>query len=607
MKPRRCLLIALLPLLLAAIAPAADAWFEVRSPHFTVISDAGEKRGRDVAMRLEQMRSAFGVVVNRDHVNIPVPVVVVAFKSGKELRRYAPLFNGKPIELAGIYQQGQDRNYIALDLSANNALEAIFHEYGHMLLNGNYPTMPLWFDEGFAQYYETLTVDHTRVQVGKPPESAPYVFQQFRLMPVEQLLAVQHGSREYNESGDHRTIFYLQSWLLVHYLFDRKKLKEMSEYAYLVESQHVLPVDALQRAFGLTPAQLQKELESYMRGITVTTYTLSREIQPTEFTSRPLDPVDAAAALADLHLHEMDYQAQAISELEAILQTSPANLSAHAGLGYAYLRRGDLEKAGPHFREAAKDTKDARVLYYSAMLAHMRGASSAEDYADMKQKAAKAVALDPDFADAYSMLAYGEAGLGEYEDATRAIQKAFELSPRNESYAMYLGEMYMAQKKWEEAAAIFTVLKQSPNGPMVAQAQSALELIERAKSSKAVRVSMSGDRIEMSGESAAPALVRRSGRAALPPEGPTPAPVIDKRPMQFLKGTLVAVDCTTETTATMTVSAAGKKWTFQTLDRQHIVLMGADRFSCDWKNVKVAINYRLTAPNAGELFSIEVQ
>src|SRR5438105_3680636 len=129
-------LIALM-LLWTAAAAGADTWFEVRSPHFTVVTDAGEKRGREVAMRLEQMRAAFGVIVNRDHVNIPIPVEVVAFRSSKEIRKYSPLFNGKPVELAGYYQPGQDRNYIALDLSANNALEATFHEYGHMLLNGN--------------------------------------------------------------------------------------------------------------------------------------------------------------------------------------------------------------------------------------------------------------------------------------------------------------------------------------------------------------------------------------------------------------------------------------------------------------------------------------
>ena len=40
---------------------AGDAqWVEIRSPNFSVITDAGDKRGRDVALHFEQMRSVFG-------------------------------------------------------------------------------------------------------------------------------------------------------------------------------------------------------------------------------------------------------------------------------------------------------------------------------------------------------------------------------------------------------------------------------------------------------------------------------------------------------------------------------------------------------------------
>ena len=32
-------------------------WIEVHTAHFSVITDAGEKRGREVALRMEQMRA----------------------------------------------------------------------------------------------------------------------------------------------------------------------------------------------------------------------------------------------------------------------------------------------------------------------------------------------------------------------------------------------------------------------------------------------------------------------------------------------------------------------------------------------------------------------
>src|SRR6202044_1410124 len=64
----------------APIVFAGEAqWVEVRSPNFSVITDAGEKRGRDVAMRFEQMRGVFGALMTKANVNLPVPLQIVAF------------------------------------------------------------------------------------------------------------------------------------------------------------------------------------------------------------------------------------------------------------------------------------------------------------------------------------------------------------------------------------------------------------------------------------------------------------------------------------------------------------------------------------------------
>ena len=45
-------------LLILNIVPLAFAsdpqWVEVRSPHFNVVTDAGEKRGRETALKFEQ-------------------------------------------------------------------------------------------------------------------------------------------------------------------------------------------------------------------------------------------------------------------------------------------------------------------------------------------------------------------------------------------------------------------------------------------------------------------------------------------------------------------------------------------------------------------------
>jgi hypothetical protein len=66
-------------------------------------------------------------------------VQIVAFRNGKELRQFAPMFEDKPIEFAGLFQQGSDRSFILLDVAAENPWTVVFHEYAHQfqLMNGN--------------------------------------------------------------------------------------------------------------------------------------------------------------------------------------------------------------------------------------------------------------------------------------------------------------------------------------------------------------------------------------------------------------------------------------------------------------------------------------
>jgi hypothetical protein len=61
MTRRRSAVVAIVALIwwfLPGSARAADAWVEVKSPHFTVISDAGERAARSTAFDWEQLRIA---------------------------------------------------------------------------------------------------------------------------------------------------------------------------------------------------------------------------------------------------------------------------------------------------------------------------------------------------------------------------------------------------------------------------------------------------------------------------------------------------------------------------------------------------------------------
>jgi hypothetical protein len=58
-----------------------DTWIEVRSPNFTVISDASIKKARQVAKRLEQFRSVFHTAFPKLRMDPGSPLIVYAARN----------------------------------------------------------------------------------------------------------------------------------------------------------------------------------------------------------------------------------------------------------------------------------------------------------------------------------------------------------------------------------------------------------------------------------------------------------------------------------------------------------------------------------------------
>lgn len=87
------LLLVMLLCVLTMSAPAADPspWLEIHSTHFTVITDAGEKKGKEVALRFEQMRAVFAILLMKDRLNESLPLTILAFKNDKDYYQSAPL------------------------------------------------------------------------------------------------------------------------------------------------------------------------------------------------------------------------------------------------------------------------------------------------------------------------------------------------------------------------------------------------------------------------------------------------------------------------------------------------------------------------------------
>src|SRR2546423_1057382 len=452
-------------------------WVEIRSPHFSVLTDAGDKRGRDVAVRFEQMRAVFGALMVKAKVGTPIPLQIIAFRNSKELRQFSPIWRGKATEVAGLVQGDTDRCFILLDMSVENPWQTVFHEYAHQLMNGTMSVqLDPWFEEGFAEYFRTIVVDGKEANVGRIPDDEYYVLQQNAWLKIADLLRVQQHSSPYNESGDRRTVFYAESGMLVHYLYDNSLIPKVGDYFDLVRNKNVPVEGAIQQTFGMSAAQFDKTLHNYHSSGHFRYYKLAAPagIDGKIYSSTPLAAIDAQVILADAHLHSPDYQKTAVEEFETVLKVDPNNAAALRGLGYSYLMKQDSVKAGEYFHKSAKlNSNDSRVLYYSALLSQREGAASFgsdnERLESMQNELEKSIKLDPDFADAYSLLAFAYMSRGKREQAGAVLLKAIELNPRNEQYRFNLANLFLDSQKFDEAISVLRMLQSSGDPQIVSR------------------------------------------------------------------------------------------------------------------------------------------
>jgi predicted Zn-dependent protease len=505
--------VAALALLLAAqTASAKDTWTSVRSQNFLLVGNASEKEIRQVATRLEQFRDVFKRLFAKLNFNTPVPTTVVVFKNDGAYKPFKPVVDGKVSEVAGYFQSGEDVNYITLTpehRGAENPYSTIYHEYTHLLVNNSSGpgAAPAWFNEGLAEYYSTFAVeDDRKVHLGRLIEHHILRLREQKMMPLSQLFAVTHYSLERNKHNV-RSLFYAQSWALMHYLIlgnDGKRLPQLGEFLSLTKKG--VPTDeAFRHAFQTDTAAMEKELQKYVQANTfmsrVTTFPQKLEFD-SQMTAAPLTEAQADAYLGDLLLH-IDRPDDAAVRLQRTLDLDPANVMARASLGMARLRQKRDAEAVVQLREAvAAGATNYLAHYYLAYALSRAGVGEdgympdgypAETAAEMRASLRKAISLRPDFPESYYLLAWVHLVTGEgVAEGVQLIRQAVALAPGNQHYALVLAQLYLRQEKFEEARRTAELLAREGTDPgLRATAQSVVasinkyeELVKQAKAAR---------------------------------------------------------------------------------------------------------------------------
>ncbi|HYO64033.1 MAG TPA: tetratricopeptide repeat protein [Pyrinomonadaceae bacterium] len=486
-----CLLFA------AQAAQAKDTWTSVRSQNFFLVGNASEKDIRRVATRLEQFRDVFTRLFPSARFKSPVPTTVVVFKSDSSYKPFKPLVNGKPSDVAGYFQPGEDVNYITLTTEANgsNPFGTIYHEYVHLLVNNTLGSgaTPPWFNEGLAEYYSAFDIeDDRKIFLGNLLSGHLALLRQQReLPPLKTLFEIDNYSLHRN-SREAKGLFYAQSWALVHYLIlgnGGRRLPQIGEFMALI-GRNTPTEQAFRQAFQTDFATMEKELRDYVRqqSFRGQLVTLSQKLEFDQtLQAAPLTEAEAEAHLGDLLLHT-DRPDDAEARLQKALALDPSLASAQVSLGVVRAGQKRFDEAKKHLRQAvAADPRDHRAHFHLANVLSREGMNEAghasgyapEAAAEMRASLRKAIELRPDFPESYRLLAWVNLVTGEQlDESVELLKRARTLSPGVERYALILAQIYMRQEKFDAARQTAEPLARTAPDPQTrAIAQSILQAV----------------------------------------------------------------------------------------------------------------------------------
>lgn len=473
-------------------ACAKDAWIGLHTRNYQLVGNVKESELRTIAVQLERFRHIFIKQFENADLNSPVPTTVLVFKNSASFDPYKRVVG---VPSAAYFQSGEDMNYIAMALGnwLSDPFEMIFHESVHLLVNNKVRSLPSWFNEGLAEYFSALYFlpekkpGDKRVAFGKPILHHLIKLRDNKLLPLETVFSVDPSSPFYNEA-DKKSMFYAQSWALIHYLTHGRSGERQPQLARFLElmTARVPVAESFKQAFGTDFASLEKELKDYVRQDKYPGKVVSFEEPAGTNTDAKIEQLSEAQALAYLgdlllHTNHLDAADKHLQKALTLASLSTAN----ASLGVLRLRQGDVAAAKGLLQKAiAGDQNNYRAQYYYAdalSREEMGGGRTVLDYppesaARMRTALNKAIEVAPDFPEPYRLLAFLNLATNtQLKESVGLLEKAILLSPGRLDFSYVLAQVQFRRRDYKAARlTLEQVIAGNPNPQMRVQAEAML-------------------------------------------------------------------------------------------------------------------------------------
>lgn len=269
-------LAAILMLAWPAQLPAQDisAFDRVTYGHYQVLAQSGAEMGTQVNGFMNQMLPAYSRFFSNWSLKDSARVVV--FDNLDDFRAYSTRATGMThASLAGYCHLKTDEDgntfYELVTYEHDRLWQVLAHEGFHQFLGYELgQRVPVWLNEGLAQYFETSSVSNRRLQTGAVSKNtlraAQYLIKTRQAPPVAELLTMDRVTFYANAQ-----VAYPMSWALAHYLLNRddatlETIRGSTTFRRYLQDLKMNrdSVASFQRRFGRDSTQWQRDFERYV-------------------------------------------------------------------------------------------------------------------------------------------------------------------------------------------------------------------------------------------------------------------------------------------------------------------------------------------------------
>jgi tetratricopeptide (TPR) repeat protein len=419
-----------------------EPWVELKTPHFVVASDGGEKTARRIADQFELVCRVFQSTMPNSRVYGGIPIQILASHDAKSFARLFPEYpsnDKKRAQPNGLFISGPEKTYIVVRTNVSGPVpyEEIFQSYARMVLKLSYRSLPPWLEEGYSNVYGSMTFTDKGVRIARTdPDDLSTLFES-PLLPLDLVLHADRTS-PFASAGDKHTVYFAESRALVHFLLTDPQItnsKALDRYVDAVEHGGD-SLQAARQAFG-DLNQLQTRLDTYVKAVSSPPSDIGVSGGADSVSGpRTLSAAETEARIGDFEVAR-GRRDDGQSKLEEALMMEPTIAEAEQSLGFLLLKENQLDDADQHFAKALQLDPNDGLTYYGQGLAAMARGGFVGVPVGAVTSFEKSTTLIPDFAPAWYNLAsiYGSR-TETLQKALTDAQRAATLAPGDSGYQL---------------------------------------------------------------------------------------------------------------------------------------------------------------------------